>query len=706
MSASVTQLLDNIPDDEVQRIAALHRVAEIARDLWQTDPGSPDLDLIAQRIGDAARVESNRTPLGESGLLGFFCSVISTQGVRATLIVQCLRIIGNSSADNDENREKVVASGCLPSIVSLLNDDSMLAFVIPVLFNISVDYEPAQKAIYQAGINPELVSLLSGPRLGEAAALANYICKLLGFVATQEPEANLVDPATPFVLLSLADDQPSPSGVEEFLAQASVALTYLSQEQFQQAFIKTPGSINLFFHTFSTACGGLEGDPDEDDDNDHGTQLKKVRAAFTATLADLSAQPQFASLCPLDGPEVKTLQSWISSPHISLQSAACLALGNLARSDENCRYLVQQCAIHQPLIAILADTANVDASLLHSVLGFLKNLAIPAENKPVLGAASIPVLPRIWGLDTQTQVQFDAVSLTRLLLVGCPENIQSIIGIAPSEDAQQPCSKLHLLMDLNARSDQEPTQMETARAITTVCRVLHSSPGAAAADSHESLETFYSRHKKITDSMLRLGLQTKFPVLRSELLFVFALMARTPDGAKVVARAMRRAELVAVITEVITGGKATTITDANADADGGPTTDAQDGDEEKATFPTLEQFANLEAQAPTTAALTTATTPSTSITTTTTAVPAANTKKTMADIDRENALVLIAELLQRFPSNGTSNNSNHDHDDHVNKDDALPATTRRTFGKLLREGGERVLLSLSKQGETVGRELK
>lgn len=40
----------------------------------------------------------------------------------------------------DENRERVIASGCLPSIVMLLNDDSMLPYVIPVLFNICVEY--------------------------------------------------------------------------------------------------------------------------------------------------------------------------------------------------------------------------------------------------------------------------------------------------------------------------------------------------------------------------------------------------------------------------------------------------------------------------------------------------------------------------------------------------------------------------------------
>lgn len=96
---SIDHLFDDVSDDEVQQTKALRRVADIARNLWKTDPGSPDLDLLAQRVGDAARVESSRTPLGESGLLDFFCSVVSTQGLRSTLIIQCLRIIGNSSAD-------------------------------------------------------------------------------------------------------------------------------------------------------------------------------------------------------------------------------------------------------------------------------------------------------------------------------------------------------------------------------------------------------------------------------------------------------------------------------------------------------------------------------------------------------------------------------------------------------------------------------
>jgi hypothetical protein len=39
--------------------------------------------------------------------------------------------------------------------------------------------------MFKAGINPELISIISGPRQENAASQINYVCKLLGFVATQ-----------------------------------------------------------------------------------------------------------------------------------------------------------------------------------------------------------------------------------------------------------------------------------------------------------------------------------------------------------------------------------------------------------------------------------------------------------------------------------------------------------------------------------------
>jgi hypothetical protein len=143
------------------------------------------LDALAEKLGDGSRDRalghflcqappeapvpcSHPTPaswrasFGDSGLLDFFLTLLPFAGLRQALKIHTLRIIGNACADTgmcfcwcllggnetdhslrwlDENRARVVQSNALSSgIIPHLADDSLLAFVIPVLYNICVDY--------------------------------------------------------------------------------------------------------------------------------------------------------------------------------------------------------------------------------------------------------------------------------------------------------------------------------------------------------------------------------------------------------------------------------------------------------------------------------------------------------------------------------------------------------------------------------------
>ncbi|KAI0477112.1 ARM repeat-containing protein [Xylariaceae sp. FL0804] len=741
-----------LPSGAEARTDALRARADVARRAWALDPqGSPQIEAMAAGAADAARDESWRRPVGESGLLEFFCGVVGSDGLRPSLVTHALRVIGNACADLDENRERVVASGCLPHVVSLLNQDAatgLLAFAIPVLFNVCVDYEPAQKAVYLAGINPELVSLVAGPRLDEAAAFMNYICRLLGFVSTEEPQANLVHPATPFVLLSLATRPDTADvDVEDFLGQASVALTYLSQEQFQQTFLETPGSLPLLLQAFSRACGagGLL-DVSEADAEDQA-QLRQVQQAFDSTLADLSAHPLFAGLLGPQLPDgrgdAQTLLRWLAGSSVppALRAAACLALGNVARSDDVCTLLVRRARVHEPLAALLADpAAAADAALLHAALGFLKNLAIPAANKAVLGGAAglLPpdfddvhaqahahatdggteaLLPGLWARDAQPQVQFDAVSLTRLLLVGCAANVRRLCAPPLAPDVGSPTAHrrtcVHLLVDLYRRSDNEATRTEAARAVLTVCRVLHSSAAGeedifsspppqqdtnmstdtdtdTAADTTAAKTTttkspreiFWDNHADdVTVCLTYLGTQQKFPVLRSELLFVLALMARSgDDGARAAALCLAQSwPVVATVHEAVTGQPLT---------DPAPSSDSESSESPPPESMVMMQKAggagalDLELRAPQQL-------PqqqqqpqqgggggSAAAAKTTTAVQ----QSLVADVDRENSLVLVAEVLARCP------------------DRLRPRPLLRSmFQRILRQGGEQLVRDRNSQ---------
>ncbi|KXJ97070.1 hypothetical protein Micbo1qcDRAFT_191650 [Microdochium bolleyi] len=575
------------------KVAQLQPVLDTLRDLWQA--GSLKLDEVAEAVANGGRKESWRVPLGESGILDFFLSLFAgaEQTLRPTLLLQILRLTGNACADTDVNRQRVIDASVLPKFIALLSQDAILPIILVVFNNFCNDYEPSQKAAYLAGLNPELVSIISGPRVEQARPYFHIIFRLLEELSTQEPESNFTHPATPFILLKLAVESADAGDLEDFLGPTPVALTYLSHQQFQDSFVQTPGAVALLLRAFSVVTDDL-GQPGSDGEAagaDDQERLKKVQSVFVQAIADISAHDAFAGSYPLDSAEVQTLAKWLSaSGPVAKPTAACLALGNLARSDAVCTKLVQDpdLQVHKPLAALLADGATTDAQLLHSSLSFLKNLAIPAGNKVILGEAGLldDALPRLWGLTVQPQVQFAAVSLTRLLLVQCAPNVKRILGsTSSSQDDRKTGTKLEALLTAFKDSDQEPTKVEAARAALAVCRVLHSTASAdevsdllssltlsehntassTTADSQSSpstaaseplLEVFYAHHAKgLAATILHLAAQTKFPTLRSELWFVLALVARSSKaGAAFLSQhVVGRYEFLSELTRTVTG---------------------------------------------------------------------------------------------------------------------------------------------------------
>lgn len=72
--------------------------------------------------------------------MGLFLDILSTSTISHNLKVHSLRIVGNSCADTDANRARVVEGDDLKIVVDQLKDESVLPYAIPVLFNILVDY--------------------------------------------------------------------------------------------------------------------------------------------------------------------------------------------------------------------------------------------------------------------------------------------------------------------------------------------------------------------------------------------------------------------------------------------------------------------------------------------------------------------------------------------------------------------------------------
>jgi hypothetical protein len=481
-----------------------------------------------------------------------------------------------------------------------------------------------------------------------------------------EPEVTLANPATATLLLKLAVSREYPPDLEDYCGLTSVALAYLTHEKFQTHLL-AGGHCDLLMLSFEDSYARFNL---ADADTDEAAQLKQIQAAFLQVISDISASLAFAASPTLDH-IVQRLIRWLGDPSLSrphLHTAACISLGNLARSDKTSIALLQD--VYGPLSTRLTSPSSPPTQLLHAVLSFIKNLAIPIPNKPILGRLLLDpplqsILSRLWSTD-QPQTQFAAISLTRLLVSGCPANVRRLctpLSPDPSSPAHER-TNLHLLISITSRADAEPTKLEGARTVAAVCKVLHSTPpsdpqpifswgghgdsndGAGAGKSDR--ERFYNAHEaEISKCLADLLTQRRFPALRSETLFAMALMSRSPDGARVVCRALHPLESGRALVEAVTGKDMTDGRDVAGSGEGSEEVVANRGGAELDVVEGLGLEPRQASLDPAQAA-------------------------TMAKTDRENGMVLVAELLRQ---------------DEV----MFPQFRRTMFEEMLKTGGQMVL---------------
>ncbi|KAJ6790141.1 hypothetical protein PWT90_08868 [Aphanocladium album] len=618
-------------DETLESESVVQRRTELLAEVLKTctelqDSDRTQLEVVAEKLGDGSRDEAWRLPYGDSGILAFFFDVLANDDISNKLKIHSLRIAGNACADTNKNRALAVERNRLGAVIRQLSDESVVQYTIPVLYNVMVDYEPAQTLASELKVSQAMIKLLSSPNLPQFMGVILYFCRILALIVSRDSETAIAADDTVSVLLSVAINTPCKDDIEEFASLGSVAVAYLAAERFQSLAI-SQDQVGLFLDVFRHAHAGF--DLAQVDDPDMVTALKQLRLSMLNMVAELTAHDTFPGAYPLTSAPAQTVLSWLGSDSVQLQAAACLALGNLSRSDAASTALVEQHAPQAALIEILSDPAVTDTQLLHSALSFLKNLAIPTQNKPALRPLLEPAcLPRIYSLDTLPQVQYAAVSLTRLLLSNCPDNVSQFCqdpdqqAMEEGDSAAAATEKNSIVDDLIflfGRTDTEPTKVEAARSIATICRVLHSNAAAEllprynASDS-ESRAEFYTRHD-VGKPLAFLVTQEKWHILRSEAWFVLALMSRSVDGSRVIATVLQQEDVSARLTETITGQK----------KQGHVTEEEEKSNGEDATALSAVEGLGLQPQQ---------------------ADP--TQKERIAAVERENALVMCTELLRNW----------------------------------------------------------
>ncbi|CCU74436.1 GTP binding protein [Blumeria hordei DH14] len=507
-------------EDHNRKVEKLENILRALAQLWWID--STQFDIATEILADRSRDYKWRAPLGKSGVLIFYLEILSCHELRHSLKKHVLRLLGNSCADLDENRELIASSvNYLSSIILQLKDSTVLPYTLPVLFNICVDYAS---------------------------------------------EVEHAPDDTAVALINTASNHESIVDLETYISLVNTALSYLQHKKFQIALLLQEGSLNTIITILVDSYSRFEIQTAEStlNENDDVKALTSMITALNQVLSDISALQEFQEIYPVSSKFCKTLQSWLlpSTKQVHLKVCACIMLGNLARLDATCIECVQAIQIHKPLIDIVFHANSTQ--LLHAALGFLKNLAIPIQNKNTLGEAGLlEALSRIWSMDTIPQVQFVSTSLGRLLTVGSLENVRRITQDCSNTESGILVSPLVKLFE---NTEDEPIKMEIARLSTSICRVLYFNSTQSRGQIEPIRIKFLQKNPNIG---LQLGFvvsQTKWPAVRSEGWFVFALMARSPEGAEIVSQVVSDPSVFQPLVELLTGDPSSGIVPASPTA--------------------------------------------------------------------------------------------------------------------------------------------
>ncbi|KAJ5890690.1 uncharacterized protein N7473_006918 [Penicillium subrubescens] len=526
-------------------VESLQSVLEILNKLWASN--SEFLVQAAEVMANGSRELSWRGPIGKSGILKFFLDVISSKkNVGVKLLYHSLRLVGNTCADMNENRQ-IVLEGfyTLPIIRHFLNPE-LVHVAIPVIYNICMDYEPAHAQVAENRTAYIILKLLKDGVIKDNSALLNFSYDLVELASEQAQGIDNSPDGTIWLLTQLALEE---TEFDHFSSLVNSLTAYLDKERFQNACV----SNNMVEDVLSVLRRSFSIEIDETS-KEEVSGIAQIRLKINQALGEVSASELFAEHYPLDSALAQTLKSWIIADEEQLQICACVMLGNLARSDEVCQVMVRDLKIHVELVSVLESGSR--GSVLHSVLGFLKNLAIAGDNRVSLAEAGIiPAVSRLWAFESVPQVQFMAASIARQVTISSMENIARLL--APlSEDPDSPAHKrtyLSLLLSLFEKTDSAPIKTEIGRTVASICRTV--TPKAREGDeaAKSLLEKLYTLHEGVARPVGAMITQTQWPVVRSEGWFALALMASNHSGCVAVVNCLHNEEVAMLLKKTLDG---------------------------------------------------------------------------------------------------------------------------------------------------------
>ncbi|RCH80117.1 hypothetical protein CU098_003270, partial [Rhizopus stolonifer] len=194
---------------------------------------------------------------------------------------------------------------------------------------------------------------------------------------------------------------------------------------------------------------------------------------------------------------------------------AVYALGNLARSDQNCTELVEKYNLSKTLLDLYQNTEN--ATFQYAILGCLKHLCLPMHNKSIIGTEGCirilsPTLEE--SKDMLKRNQFLTIGIIKLLCTGNYENCKRVI---------QENNTLSLVTSFIRRVDDVAAKSEATRILTNLIKIVW-----VQADNTELKSKVIEAD--IIEPIIKLIQTSTFPILKNDGIMALTLIFSDVDS--------------------------------------------------------------------------------------------------------------------------------------------------------------------------------
>ena len=287
--------------------------------------------------------------------------------------------------------------------------------------------------------------------------------------------------------------------------------------------------------------------------------LSNMRQSLSSSLWDLSSLPEFATkylFSPHCNSDCLTaVLLWLQTSEPQMQLCACYIFRNLAASDKACGMLVQESKIHIPLINILESSS--DLPVLGEALRLLRNLALPTENKRLIGSGTaIDSVTRCWSRLSSPTLHQATVGLFRMLMRGCPSNIVHFLGLHSARDvfATSTDGSLFRLWSLYKSSTDPAIKVEVARTVVEIWRTAHKDvPESVSGITEGTIKQARRMHANIAEPVVVMIVESNNASLVTEGWFGLTLMASSKDGSGIVSEALSAQNAWDMLVRTVSG---------------------------------------------------------------------------------------------------------------------------------------------------------